>query len=117
MQAGDPHVAGAAGSERVLDACLVMETSAAVVKFVPSVEVLMRYCDAYAASQFTRTLSTGRTEPRSTCHHWLSVNVEDQRVVELPSFAFAGSYAGRVHARRRGRPVQRLVLCGGGGAM
>ena len=29
-------------------------------------------------------------EPRSTCHHWLSAKVEDQRVVELPSFAAPG---------------------------
>src|SRR5215210_5299980 len=31
------------------------------------------------------------TEPRSTCHHWLSAYVDDQRVAELPSLAAPGT--------------------------
>src|SRR5581483_350273 len=46
-----------------------------------------------ATSQFRLTVSTVFVEPRSTCHHWLSANDDDQRVVELPSFAFAGPSA------------------------
>src|SRR5256885_9805550 len=37
------------------------------------------------------TVLTACAEPKSTCHHWLSVNDDDQRVVELPSTASPGA--------------------------
>ena len=62
------------------------------MKLQPSMEIWILYEEAYAVSQFSATVSTCLTEPRSTCHHWLSAKEEDQRVVELPSFARSDVY-------------------------
>jgi hypothetical protein len=56
----------------------------------PSNDNWILYDDAYAASQFNATVSTCRTEPRSTRHHCPSANPDDHRVAELPSFANCG---------------------------
>ena len=53
----------------------------------PDSRVWIPYRDAYATSQFSSTRLIVRSDPRSTSHHWLSANADDQRVAELPSFA------------------------------
>src|SRR5690349_24931700 len=59
------------------------------VQVVPFTEVWMVKAEAYAASQFSTTWLIDWVLLRSTCNHWGSANVLDQRVPALPSTAAA----------------------------
>ena len=69
---------------------VIDERAATTEVFVPSVDVAIRYWDAYATSQLSSTESIVLAVPRSTCHHWPSKKSELHRVVESPSTAFSG---------------------------
>src|SRR5436190_22133611 len=93
-----------------------MFTVACVVKVVPSVDVWILYCGAYAVSQLIVTWLTCLLEPRSTCHHWPSSQSELQRVLALPSLPNAGAYSGSSSLRSElaGWPLASSTCVGGG---